>query len=64
MKSPTIPVIPTVTHWFVNEKSEKTKEVPTESDKSTKEPRTHAGKVILDIVRMEWIGLHVRHTLD
>ena len=34
------------------------KEVPTECDETTEEPRTHAGKVILDIVRTGWMTLH------
>jgi len=38
--------------------------MPTESDKTAEEPRTHAGKIILEIVRTRWAGFCVLHTLD
>ena len=64
MKSPTIPVIPTAIQQFVNRRSEGIEEVPTESDESAEEPRPHAGKVILGVVRRMWARFRVRHTLD
>jgi len=51
MNIPTIPVIPTETRPFMSRRSGKAEKVPTESDEAPEEPRPHAGKVILDIVR-------------
>ena len=38
--------------------------MPTECYETAEEPWTHAGKVILDIVRTGGIGLRILHTLD
>ena len=36
----------------------------TESDETAEEPRSHARKVILNIVRRGWAGVNVIHTFD
>ena len=58
MNIPTIPVMPTVMRPCVNREDGRVRKVLTESDETTEEPRAHAGKVILEIVRGVGMNSH------